>query len=109
MNHPNYAAEVVSVNADGTVVVRYICGFPCGGVSRIKKSTLAPPDWSDAKIIDTTHRVGDTPSRGTRPADGATFHRDVVDGVTWDVIKDPSGNVVSSYPSGGTSPPTGFV
>jgi len=62
---------------------------------------LAPDSWSDAQIITMTQQVGDTLAVATRDRDGATLHRQRVAGIEWEVIKDVSGNVTSSYPTGG--------
>ena len=102
-NHPDFVYDVLSQNADGTTTVRLIQRFPDGQLSKIKKSTLAPETWSDEKIITMTQQVGDTPPVATRVRDGATLHRQRVDGVEWEVIKDVTGNVTSAYPTGGTS------
>lgn len=107
-SRPDFNVEVISNNADGTTTVKLVKQFPDGSISKIKKSTLAPNNWSDEKIIDTTNQVASTPtivisSRG----DGSTLHRQTVDRVEWEVIKDSSGNVTSSYPTGGT-PTTNF-
>ena len=98
---PSYDHEVISHNPDGTTTVKYTKQFPDGQLARIKKSTLAPDNWSDQKILDTTNQVANSPSVATRARDGATLHRETIDGVQWEVIKDSSGNVTSSYPTGG--------
>lgn len=100
-NHPDFVTEVLSHNADGTTTVRLVKRFPEGQLSKLKKSTLAPDSWSDAQIIMVTHQVGDTPAVATRVRDGAMLHRQRVEGIAWEVIKDVSGNVTSSYPTGG--------
>jgi RHS repeat-associated protein len=107
--HPDYAYEVISNNADGTTSVRFVKQFPDGNLSRIKRSTLAPDHWSNDKMITTTNDVSQSPAVDTRARDGATLHRQTVDGVQWEVIKDSSGNITSSYPTGGNpSPPGGW-
>jgi len=35
-------------------------------------------------------------------ADGSTFHKDIVDGVEWEVVNNNSGEIVASYPTGQT-------
>jgi hypothetical protein len=107
-NRPDFDVQVISNNADGTTTVKLVKEFPDGSISKIKKSTLAPDSWSDDKIIDVTNQVASSPpvaisSRG----DGSTLHRQIVHGVEWEVIKDASGNITSSYPTGGT-PTTNF-
>jgi hypothetical protein len=106
--HPDFEVEVISNNADGTTTVKLIKQFPDGS-SKIKpKSTLAPDSWSDDKIIDVTNQVASTPPVATSwRGGGSTLHRQIVDSVEWEVIKDGSGNVTSSYPTGGT-PTTNF-
>ena len=86
-NDPNFIVRVIDNNSDGTF-------------SRSQKSTLAPDTWSDAKIIDVTSQVANTPTIHTR-SDGVTFHRETVDEVEWLVIKDAADNIESSYPTGG--------
>jgi hypothetical protein len=100
-NHPDFAVEIISNNPDGTTKVKFTKQFP-DNASKIKTSTLAPDSWSEQKIIDTTIAVANTPAVITRLSDRSTFHRQTVDGVTWEVIRDSSGNVTSSYPTGGT-------
>jgi uncharacterized Zn-binding protein involved in type VI secretion len=99
--HPDFAFETISNNADGTTSVKFIKQFPDGKISQIKKSTLAPDHWSNEKITATTNRVSKSPAVDTRARDGATLHRETVDGVQWEVIKDSSGIITSSYPTGG--------
>jgi hypothetical protein len=98
---PDYDYETISNNADGTTSVKFIKQFPDGNISQIKKSTLAPDHWSDDKIIATTNDVSLSPVVDTRARDGATLHRQTVNGVQWEVIKDSSGKITSSYPTGG--------
>lgn len=100
-NDPNFTVQIIHNNSDGTTFVESIKQFPDGTFSRPKKSTLAPDSWSDAKIIDVTNQVANTPTIHTRSADGVTFHRETVDGVEWLVIKDAAGRIESSYPKGG--------
>ncbi len=102
-SRPDFEVEVLCNNSDGTTSVKLVKLFPDGSISKIKKSTLAPDSWSDDKIIDTTNQVARTsPVATSSGGDGSTLHRQIVDGVEWEVIKDSSGNVTSSYPTGGT-------
>jgi hypothetical protein len=102
-SRPDFEVEVLCNNSDGTTSVKLVKLFPDGSISKIKKSTLAPDSWSDDKIIDTTNQVARTsPVATSSRGDGSTLHRQIVDGVEWEVIKDSSGNVTSSYPTGGT-------
>jgi Bacterial EndoU nuclease len=106
-NDPNFAVEESRRNPDGTTDVKLTKQFPDGNLAKLKNSTLAPDTWSDAKILKTANDVADTAPVMTRAADGATLHRATVDGVQWEVIKDGGGEIVSSYPTGGT-PTTKF-
>ena len=102
-SRPDFVVDVICNNRDGTTSVKLVKLFPDGSISKIKKSTLAPDSWSDDKIIDTTNQVARTsPVATSSRGDGSTLHRQIVDGVEWEVIKDSSGNVTSSYPTGGT-------
>ncbi len=117
-NQPNYTfydkqgpgnyVEIPKANAatnpDGTRVVYFKKEYSDGTMSsNFKKSTIAPDSWSNDKIMNTTQQVGESPPVGVRGRDGATWHRQTVDGVEWDVIKDSTGNVTSSYPTGGNA------
>lgn len=104
-----FAVEELSLNADGTKNVKYIKAFPDGNVSKIKKSTIFPDTWSDADIIEAVKVTGDSPVLATRARDGATFHRQIINGVEIDVIK-IGNNVTSGYPTGtvGAPYPSGF-
>ena len=106
-NHPDFVSEVLRHNSDGTTTVRLVKRLLDGQLSKLKQSTLAPDSWSDEKIIAVTQQVGDTPAIATRARDGATLHRQHVEGVEWEVIKGISGDVTSSYPTGG-KPTTHF-
>jgi RHS repeat-associated protein len=101
-NDPSYNVEEIAKNSDGTTTVKFIKDFPDGKISQIKKGNLAPDSWSDDKILEATQQVADVPPVATRARDGATLHRETIDGVQWEVIKDPAGNITSSYPTGGT-------
>ena len=106
-DNPNFAVEIINTNPDGTVNVKYVKGFPDGGVSKIKNNnTLFPNTWSDESIIKGIKTVGDTPPIGFRQRDGATLHRDIINGVQIEVIKVGS-DVTSGYPTGGDS--TGLI
>lgn len=101
-NLSGYTAEVIARNPDGTTVVKFKKQFSDGSWSKMKKSTLAPDSWSDSKIIQTTHKVADSPAVMTRASDGATLHRMSVDGIQWEVVRGGDGVITSSYPTGGT-------
>jgi len=98
--NPNYAVEQLSVNPDGTRVVKFTTLYPDGNLSKIKKSTIFPDTWSDASIIEAVKTVGNKPAIGIRARDGATLHRSIVNGVEIEVIK-IGNNVTSGYPTGG--------
>lgn len=100
--HPDFVCDILSQNPDGTTKVRLVKRLPHGQLSRIKKSTLAPDDWSDTEILVAVIQTGDTPAVATRSRDGATLHRHAVNGIVWEVIKGVTGNVTSAYPTGGT-------
>ncbi|MFE1748582.1 EndoU domain-containing protein [Coleofasciculus sp. H7-2] len=104
---PDFDVEVISNNADSTTTVKLVKQFPDGSISKFKKSTLAPDSWSDDKIINVTNQVACTPLATSLRGDSSTLHRQIVDGVEWEVMKDSSGKVTSSYPTGGT-PTTNF-
>lgn len=98
----DFDVEVLSNNPDCTTTIKLVKEFSDGSVSKIKKSTLAPDSWSDDKIIEVTNQVACTPPVATSSrGDSSTLHRQIVDGVEWEVIKDSAGNVASSYPTGG--------
>ncbi|MEH2064826.1 MAG: DUF4157 domain-containing protein [Nostoc sp.] len=92
-------------NADGTVQVKFqklVSPGPPEVWSRTKSSTLAPSSWSDSDILRAGDQVAKTPPVLTRARDGATLHQGIINGAQWEVIKDASGNVTSSYPTGGS-------
>ncbi|KOP64860.1 hypothetical protein AMS62_06065 [Bacillus sp. FJAT-18019] len=98
--NPNYAVQEITVNADGTRKVKFTTQFPDGNLSNIKTSTLFPESWSDSQIINSIKDTGNTASIGIRASDGATLHRETINGVQVEVIK-IGDNVVSGYPTGG--------
>ena len=75
-----------------------------GNISKIKKSTVFPDSWNDSKIIDSIKNVGESPAISVRQRDGATWHRQIIDGVEIDVIK-IGDNVISGYPTGKVNAP----
>lgn len=48
--------------------------------------------------------MGDSPAISVRSRDGATWHRQIIDGVEIDVIK-IGDDVISGYPTGKTNAP----
>ncbi|MET8851726.1 EndoU domain-containing protein [Amycolatopsis sp. NPDC004625] len=93
-----------TTNADGTVVAKFrkvLSPGPPEVLSTPKKSTLAPRGWTDADVLDAGDQVARTPVVQTRATDNATLHTGTVNGVGWVVIKDASGRVTSSFPTGG--------
>jgi hypothetical protein len=108
LDHPDFSADAVSANPDGTINAEVLKQDPDGSLSNVKESTLAPPSWSDKKIISVTRQVGDTPAVGTRSSDGATAYKGNVDGVNWLTIKDASGQVIAGYPNPSGATPGGF-
>lgn len=105
---PDFIFTSLINNPDGTTTAfDLIKRFPDGTFSRKKRrSTFAPDSWNDEKIIDVTKQVASTNAVDTN-TQGATLHRQTVDLVEWEVIKDSLGNVMSSYPTGGI-PTTNF-
>jgi hypothetical protein len=103
--NPNYAVQEMSVNPDGTKVVKFTTQFSDGNLAKIKTSTLFPDSWSDKNIIESVKTVGNTSAVGIR--DNLTLHRGTINGVQIDVIKDGA-NVISGYPTGGKLTP-GFT
>ena len=99
-DHPNYAVEVIKTNSDGTKQVKFTTQFEDGNLANIKKSTLFPDTWTNDDIIKNIKTVGDSKSIGIRVSDGATLHREVINGVQVEVIK-IGDKVVSGYPTGG--------
>lgn len=108
-NNSNFAVEELSINLDGTKNIKFIKDLRDGNISKIKKSTVFPDSWNDSKIIDSIKNVGDSPTVSVRQRDGATWHRQIIDGVEIDVIK-LGDNVVSGYPTGkiNAPKPSGF-
>ncbi|MED0961482.1 EndoU domain-containing protein [Bacillus paramycoides] len=104
-SHPNYATETIKVNPDGTKDIKYTTQFPEGKLAKIKNSTIFPESWSDKKILDSITDIGNSSLLSIiRGRDGATFHREIIDGVEIDVIK-IGDNVVSGYPTGQINAP----
>ena len=99
-----FATEEVSVNPDGTKNIKFIKNLKDGNISKIKKSTIFPDSWSESKIISSIKEVGDSPVISVRERDGATWHRQIIDGVEIDVIK-INEDVVSGYPTGKVNAP----
>ena len=95
---PNYAVEVISVNADGTRNAKLLTQFSDGNVSNIKSSTLFPEHWTPSQSIGAVKQVGDLVPVATR-ADGAALYQSTVNGVQIEVIK-VGNNVTAGYPVG---------
>ena len=98
-SNPQYAVEVISVNSDGTRVVKFLTQFDDGNLSKIKTSTLFPESWSDKKIMNAVTTTGSSKSVATRASDGASLHQSTIDGVKVEVIK-IGNNVTAGYPCG---------
>lgn len=103
-NNDIFAVEEISINPDGTKNIKFTKDFQDGNISKIKKSTIFPDSWSDSKILDSIKEVGESPTISVRQRDGATFHRQIIDGVEIDVIK-IGDDVVSGYPTGKVNAP----
>lgn len=86
----NYAVEILRENPDGTKFVQFYKQFPDGNISRLKKNTLFPDNWSDEMIIQSIKDIADYPTVGTRTVDGVatTLHNGNINGVEIDVIKE---------------------
>jgi hypothetical protein len=97
-SNPNYAVEVLSVNADGTRNAKLLTQFSDGNVSNIKTSTLFPENWTPGQSIGAVKQVGDLVPVATR-ADGAALYQSTVNGVQIEVIK-VGDNVTAGYPVG---------
>jgi hypothetical protein len=94
-----------TTNANGTIVAKFkkiLSPGPPPVLSPTKQSTLAPRGWTDADILSAGEQVSNTPAVETRISDHATLHTGSVRGVDWVVIKDGSGRVISSFPTGGS-------
>ena len=94
-----FEIQILVHNADGTTSVKFVKDIG-GNVINVKKSTLAPTTWSDAKIIDVTRIVSDMPV-ALRSLDGRVWKHGTIEGVNWEVIVNASGEIISSYPTGG--------
>uniref|UniRef100_UPI001E372BCA EndoU domain-containing protein n=1 Tax=Paenibacillus polymyxa TaxID=1406 RepID=UPI001E372BCA len=107
-SNSNYAVEVLRENPDKSKFVQFYHQFPDGTLAKLKKSTVFPDSWSDAKIIGSIKKISDTPAVGSRTSDGVTttLHSGTVDGVEIDVIKEGK-NITAGYPVGG-KPTPGF-
>ncbi|QHP82556.1 hypothetical protein EO763_04185 [Pectobacterium odoriferum] len=104
--NPNYAVQVMATNPDGTKLIKYTTKFTDGNLAKIKTSTVFPDSWSDANIIDSIRKVGDSSAIGQRLSTGETLHRGTINGVEIDVII--KGNeITAGYPVGG-KPTPGF-
>jgi hypothetical protein len=106
--HPNYAVDVLSVNADGTRNAKLLTQFPDGNLSKIKTSTLFPEGWTSTQSIHAIKQTGDSVPVATR-VDGATLHQSTVNGVKIEVIK-VGNDVTAAYPCGkGCTSPSTFA
>lgn len=106
MNDPLTEVKITQEHPDGTFKGDIQRLEPDGTIITKTGTTFAPPDWDGPKIVSATHEVSNTPpSRGVRPRDGATIHEKQVDGVQWTVIKKPTGEIISSFPTGGAPYP----
>jgi hypothetical protein len=104
LTDPNFRIKSQSVNADGTIEAEFdklLHPGPPPVFSKKKTSTLAPPSWTDADMLRAGDAVGALPPIQTRIRDRATLHKGTVNGVEWVVVKDASGKVTASFPTGG--------
>ena len=91
--------ETVSKNADGTTSVRVKKDLGSGIASKNKKTTLYPDNWTDEKISNSVRYTSASDPIAKRARDGATYHRQIVDGVEVAVVKE-GGQVTSGFPTG---------
>lgn len=111
LNSNSFKMDAVRiVNTDGTISVTGVkkiiqrkdgnTGWSASKSPNIH--TVAPPSWSNAKILDAGHQTAATPGVILRNTDGTktTIHTKMIDGVEWQVIKD-NGIITSSFPTGG--------
>ena len=98
--NPRFAVEILSINKDGTQEVKFLTQFSDNKLSKIKKSTLFPKNWTDDKIIESIIKIGDSKPIGIRNTDKTEIYRGIIDGVEIEVMKIGS-NVTSAYPTGG--------
>ena len=104
ISNEKFVVEVIAKNSDGTKVIKYIKDFGDGSISKIKKSTIFPDSWSETEIISAIKKTGNSSIIAIRAKDGATFHRQIINGVEIDVIK-INNEVVSGYPTGKVNAP----
>lgn len=74
LDHPHFAANALKTNPDGTIEAEVVKQYSDGILSQVKKSTLTPISWDNAKIISATEEVGGRPAVGVRVQDRATCH-----------------------------------
>ncbi|WP_255295589.1 EndoU domain-containing protein [Bacillus cereus] len=89
---------------NGTKDINYTTQFPDGKLAKIKNSTIFPGSWSDTKILGSITDIGNSSPSSIRGRVGATFQREIIDGVEIDVIK-IGDNVVSGYLTGQINAP----
>ncbi|MEI2318009.1 EndoU domain-containing protein [Bacillus paramobilis] len=85
-------SRLIALN--GTKDINYTTQFPDGKLAKIKNSTIFPDSWSDTKFLGSITDIGNSFPLSIRGRDGATFHRESIDGLEIDVIK-IGDNVVS--------------
>ncbi|MGA9770394.1 MAG: DUF4157 domain-containing protein [Blastocatellia bacterium] len=108
LSDPDFNILSKTTNADGTIEVRFnklLSKGPPPVYSKTKSSsTLAPLSWSDNVILEAGDKVAKSSPVRVAP-DGRTLHLQKVDGIEWCVIKDNSGTITSSFPTGGNPVP----
>ena len=107
LSDPDFDILSKTTNADGTVEVKFrklLASGPPPVYSKTKSSTLGPPSWADDAILEAGDKVAQSAPTRVAP-DGRTLHIQKVNGIEWCVIKDSSGNVTSSFPTGGNPVP----
>jgi len=104
---PDYRILSQTANSDGTIEAKFqklLYAGPPPVYSKTKTSTLAPQSWSDNSIFQAGDAISGTPPVQTA-ADGRTLHLGKANGIDWAVIKDSSGAITSSFPTGGKAVP----
>jgi phage-related protein len=102
----HYQIERQIANADGTIYVKFrmlLSPGPPQIWSKPSFSTVPPPSWTDLDILRAGDRVAKTPPVFVPGPNlnNQTAHRSIINGIEWEVIKDSSGNIVASWPTGG--------
>lgn len=104
LTDPNFQIVSQTTNADSTITAKFkklLHVGPPAVWSQNKASTLAPPSWSHNDIFRAGDYVAQNGSLVDTATDGRTLWKAVVNGVEWQVIKDATDKITSSFPTGG--------